>query len=484
MNQQAAPPVVDLKDVYLCYNSADRVWVENLAEQLESETIDGLPTSRRLRVFLDLWDIDTGESLIQKMNEGMKNSRYVAAVLSPEFMKAPWPTFEWSHIVSLDPMNAQRRLIPLLLRDVSLDGKERIDLCAPFRGLKHLDFLRKEDFRRVFRALIRRIRGQPQERGALRPPLAGVAPIVTTGGAEESWRPDRVEEVLLSNLLPVESLPATIWSAETEAREKADVLALVEHPPGFILREERLYTFENLKSTMAALRKVVDAKTIGEPVSSKDWLLHDDRRKWLMNLLNRCLTGHISHLAIKREFRGRYFFRPNHGQNRVWKNLGDRPREVAARKPNLGGEGFFWVHHAARMMFRCIGERVFLQVEPTYLFTSDGEIPLEGQSTGKLSMMWGGRQKNVDILRNSIFWAKTMARSQRNIRIETGGPAIIISAVPATSKVTTGIEDDAVEIGSLFKQLDHELDEAANDVVVGEATEESDDEETQDMDEK
>jgi hypothetical protein len=125
-----------------------------------------------------------------------------------------------------------------------------------------------------------------------------------------------------------------------------------------------------------------------------------------MNLLNRCLTGHLSRLAIKQERRGRYFFRPKDGKKRVWKNTGDREREVAAEKIVPSGKGSFWVHHASRMRFCRIGERVFLQVEPTYLFTSDGEIPLEGQSTGRLSMMWGGKQKNVDILRNFIFWSR------------------------------------------------------------------------------
>jgi hypothetical protein len=479
MSEASASTSCELKDVYLCYNSADRDWVKTLGEQLESETIDGLPTSRRLRVFFDLWDIDSGESLIQKMNEGMKKSRYVATVLSPEFMNAPWPTFEWTHIVTLDPMNAQKRLIPLLRRDVSRDGKERIDLCAPFRGLKYHDFRYDEDFARVFRALVRRIRGQPQERGALRPPLAGVVPILALDDTGESWRPDKVEEVLLSNLLPVESLPAQIWSAETEARKKSDVLALLEHPPGFILKEERLYTFENLKSTTALLRKAVNLQTISEPIASTEWLLHDDRRNWLMNLLNRCLAQHLSRLAIKQERRGRYFFRPKDGGSRMWQNVGDRRREVAARKPNQGGTGFFWVHHAARIRFRRIGERVFLQLEPTYLFTSDGETPLEGQSTGRLSMMWGGRQKNVDILRNFIFWARAMARSQQSLSVETGGSPVIVSAVAATTKMNIGIEGETVQIGSLSKQFDHELDDAASDVVMVEDDEEGDNEETQ-----
>jgi hypothetical protein len=481
MSNQAASPQPELKDAYLCYNSADRDWVKCLAEQLESETIDGSPNTRRLSVFLDLWDIEGGESLIQKMNEGMKHSRYLVTVLSPEFMRAPWPTFEWTHIVCLDPMNAQLRLIPLLLRDVSKEGKERIDLCAPFRGLKYLDFSRKENFVPEFRKLMRRLRGQRQERGVLRPPLAGTASAVTEVGVEESWQPDRVEEVLLSNLLPVESLPPMIWGADTEAREKPQVIALVKQAPGFVLKEGRLYTFENLESATALLRAAVDVQTISKPIPTKEWLEHNDRRKWLMNLLSRCLAGHLSHLAIKQERRGRYFFRPKDGHNRVWQNGKDKEREVAALKPNVGGEGHFWVHHAARINFRQVGQRVFLQVEPTYLFTSDGETPLEGQSTGRLSMMWGGRQKNPDILRNLVFWAKTMARSGESIRIDTGGQPIVVSAVPATAKVNVGIEGDAVRIGSLMHQLDHELDDAAKDVVVAEAEESEDEEGTEDI---
>jgi hypothetical protein len=81
--------LTDQKDIYLCFNTADRDWARNLAAQLESETIDGLPTSRRLKVFFDEWDIDSGENLIKRMNEGLQSSRFVAVVLSPKFMKAP-----------------------------------------------------------------------------------------------------------------------------------------------------------------------------------------------------------------------------------------------------------------------------------------------------------------------------------------------------------------------------------------------------------
>lgn len=68
-----------------------------LAERIESETIDGNPESRPLAAFFDKWDIDRTQSLIDRMNAGMAESRHLIAVLSPEFLRAEWPRFEWKH---------------------------------------------------------------------------------------------------------------------------------------------------------------------------------------------------------------------------------------------------------------------------------------------------------------------------------------------------------------------------------------------------
>lgn len=149
---------MEQKDVYICYNGADLDWVKRLAEQIESETIDGNESSRHLTAFFDRWDIAPGQSLIDRMNEGMKSARHVIAVLSPEFLKADWPRFEWKHIVAQDPNNSKGRLIPILLRDRSADGEERIDLCAPFRDLRYIDCRKPAEFKRSFVELIRRVR--------------------------------------------------------------------------------------------------------------------------------------------------------------------------------------------------------------------------------------------------------------------------------------------------------------------------------------
>jgi len=97
---------------------------------------------------------------------------------------------------------------------------------------------------------------------------------------------------------------------------------------------------------------------------------------------------------------------------------------------------------------------------------------------GRMVMMWGGRQKNPDILRNFVFWAKAIAKSQRQIKIETGGDPIVVSGIPASSVVNVGIPADHVRIGSLMRSVDSELDEVAKDVDIvprDEIEDESDD---------
>src|SRR6266536_905349 len=176
------------------------------------------------------------------MNEGMKTARHVVPVLSPEFLKADWPRFEWKHIAAQDPNNTQGRLIPILFRDRSLDGSERIDLCAPFRDLRYIDFRKPSDFKHSFVELIRRIRNLPQERGRRFAPIAASPPVLpVTLQPEVSWLPDNVPDVLLSNLFPVIALPAQIWSAATQFREKKEVWDVVGDAEPFILREMRLH---------------------------------------------------------------------------------------------------------------------------------------------------------------------------------------------------------------------------------------------------
>lgn len=390
---------MESKDAYICYNETDLEWVRNLAEQIESETIDGTHASRYLSAFFDKWDINIGQSLIDRMNAGMEISRHVIAVLSPEFLDADWPRFEWKHIVATDPNNKTGKLIPIFVRDMTKDGTHRINFCAPFRDLKYIDFRRPANFKRSFGELIRRLRNLPPERGRRLAPLAAVSPLVAVSH-EKSWLPAPVSDLLLANLLPVAALPMNIWGAATQCREKPEVWEKVPNAESFILRDKRLFTFCDLSAADNAFTPVTDAATVRRE-SRHDWFMHDDRRLWLMALLNTALTRHVRSLSIRQDGKGRYYFLPAEGDlDRTWQVRGGRPRVVTAKKSNPEQGTSFWVHLSAKMKFKRIGERLFLSIEPVFLFTTDGRASVKGKAAGKLSLMWSGRQQNVDILRN------------------------------------------------------------------------------------
>jgi len=462
----------DLKDIFLSYNKADKKWVHHLASQIECETLDGTPTSRKLRVFLDEWDMDVGDNLINKMNEGLKVSRFFAVVMSPEFFGSGWTNFEWTHVVSQDPTNTTRRIIPIFLREASLDRKRRLEFPAPFNVLKYLDFREKKAFATYYQRLIRRIRGLPPERGGQHAPQAAI--VVDSAEENDATRaePDHVSELLLSNLLPVKDAPKQIWNGKTALTEPGDVKRIVPDADCFILRGGRLYTFAQLTDSLCPLRKVIEE---GSPIvceSVADWLGEKDKGNWFMSLINKLLEEHLASRRIQRESKGRFFFQPTEdGKTRSEAVGGDEPRQVAAQKPAADGASF-WVHHAARMKFVRLSHRIFLQLEPTYLFTSDGQQPLAGKSMGRMVIMWGGRQQNVDILRNFVFWMRFLARGEREIRIPAGSGVLVLSALSGTASMNVGIEADHVRIGALMRTVTDEMDDVAGNVVLAHEEEE------------
>ena len=223
--------------------------------------------------------------------------------------------------------------------------------------MRYVDFRKASEFKRSFLELVRRIRNQPAERGRKLPPLAGAAPVLSTlPRPEVSWLPDRVQEALLSNLLPVKSLPARIWGAETKYRERKEIWTVVQQTEPFILKEGRIYTFADLNSASTKLQAVIKSGTI-LPESRHDWFIHGHKNLWLMSLLNTTLISHLRTLGVKRDGKGRFIFMPDKytGGDRSWSLPSGRKRSVAAKKTSLDKTSVFWVHHGADIAFKRVG---------------------------------------------------------------------------------------------------------------------------------
>ena len=278
-------PKKEIVDVFLCHNGADKDWVRQLGEQIESETFDGTANGRSLRVFFDEWDINVGENVVLRLTQALTASRYVAVVISPEMLAAPWPALEWTHVVADDPTNRKGRIIPIFLKDYSAKTDSHAELPAPFKALNWIDFRQPKEFKRSFQKLIRKVRDEPPARGRRRRPLAmrtGTERQPLHKPSEESAAaPDRVSDFVLGNLLPVEDYPTTVWMAPTDAREPKDVRRVVSEPAPFVLKEKQLLTFADLTIDEQPLRDVIDETQIKSyPVG--EWKDDEVRWRWVV----------------------------------------------------------------------------------------------------------------------------------------------------------------------------------------------------------
>jgi TIR domain len=464
----SAPLIEKEHDIFLSHTGSDKDWVRTLGDRLEQEGIEDRLDSRRIKVFFDEWDVDYGENIVNRLNEGLLRSRYLAAILSPEFLESNWANQEWTHWFMDDPRASN--LIPVLYRDSTLDGKRRIDLPMPFKTTRFVDFRERTQFERAFEQLLRRIRGlRPQrgEFGLARYSRSSSPTTSSSSGPDKLWDADAIQEIIVANLLEVKSLPITVWSGTTPHEKPEQVWQAIPDAGVFIIREHRLWTFIDLSHDGEPLRQAIDISSV-RPTPVREWIGDDNKLRWLMAILNAVLRNRMGKVGIKKDAKGRFYFKANSdGTPRKWANAGDREREVAAKKVSADGTSYFYVHAAAHIKFEKLGERFFVKFEPTYTFTEDGEMPLAPKATGKLAIRWSGQQRNDTIVRNLLFWTKLVTKNQKEFGIPTGGEEILISGVPASTRTERGIETDEVQIGALLNigaEDQDDLAEAASQV--------------------
>lgn len=95
-------------DVFLSYSSKDKEKVHALAERLKK---DGL------RVWLDAWAIQPGDSIPLKIQKGLERSRVLLMCMSPAYFASDWGRMEHLTLLFRDPTNSERRFIPLLVAE-------------------------------------------------------------------------------------------------------------------------------------------------------------------------------------------------------------------------------------------------------------------------------------------------------------------------------------------------------------------------------
>src|SRR6266540_7043902 len=73
-----------------------------------------------LRVWLDVWEIRPGDSIPAKIEEGLEHSRVLVLCMSANAFGSDWAQLEAGTFRFRDPLNKERRFIPLRLDDAPI----------------------------------------------------------------------------------------------------------------------------------------------------------------------------------------------------------------------------------------------------------------------------------------------------------------------------------------------------------------------------
>ena len=99
--------------VFLSHNYADKPFVRKLATDLESHGV---------RYWLDEAEIKVGESLVQKIREGIDNYDYLVAVLSPNSIESPWVQRELDIATNQEIAGRMVKVLPVMYQTVEMPG--------------------------------------------------------------------------------------------------------------------------------------------------------------------------------------------------------------------------------------------------------------------------------------------------------------------------------------------------------------------------
>ena len=111
-------------DVFLSHSAQDKAVVRPLAERLRQ---DGL------KVWFDEWEIKPGDSIPAKIEEGLEHSRVLVLCMSAQAFGSDWAQLEADTFRFRDPLNQDRRFIPLRLDDALVKGSVAQFLCVNWR---------------------------------------------------------------------------------------------------------------------------------------------------------------------------------------------------------------------------------------------------------------------------------------------------------------------------------------------------------------
>lgn len=208
--------------------------------------------------------------------------------------------------------------------------------------------------------------------------------LVQAAGAGTYFRPAPRRERLYMNLLEVKRFPQLIYWAQTTLRDPTELREQLrkqmQYPPReWLFDTKRIYSVHDLRDEPWA--SVCDIETV-DWVEGTKWAASDDLQEqrlfiWLLKECLRSFAGKIG-MRYSKEDDALYFKKtadlsPRVKRYRSRQQLAERDVFREYRSKTDPSKVFYYRHVGFEPRFRRFDGRWCLEINPTYLFTSDGE---------------------------------------------------------------------------------------------------------------
>lgn len=95
-----------MPNVFVSHRCADSDAASRLADSLRKAGHD---------VWLDKWAIDIGDSIVERMNDGLEGSAYLVLCYSDSGVMSPWISREWMSALARQLQDRNVRVLPVML---------------------------------------------------------------------------------------------------------------------------------------------------------------------------------------------------------------------------------------------------------------------------------------------------------------------------------------------------------------------------------
>lgn len=256
------------------------------------------------------------------------------------------------------------------------------------------------------------------------------------------------KERLFTNLLPIRTLPETLYFGTTRRKSRGNIRDEIEgFVPPYCISDGRLYSFSDLADEDCSLNKFCVGKVATTPTS--EWINDDERVNDFVFLLNQLLGKHVSRCGVRYnpEFGRNYFPRENptdQAFKRKWTSVRTGVSdERTVVKYYEYGQDKFWRHLASETSFDRFGGAWFLRIVPKYFFTEDGEKPCDGELVGPYTTSLKADEHNSQVLNHVLFWADVLSLQKPSIDVQLDGKSVmLIDKMPLTGIARFAIPDD------------------------------------------